>query len=176
MTRGSILLALGLAMGCGKSATPVAKGLAYRDPAGSGWRLVKGAASTPQLLVLELLAPAGGAGRGVALTLRADPRTSWDPARVGAVYALGAEPHAVMAELRGQDAVLGVFQKGQTPPASYGDWTTPVLSVTLRLGPSQEPLHGAALPLQVAVASHLSSTGEMEDVAGQLQVGVLTAE
>jgi hypothetical protein len=160
---------------CGK---PAAKGLAYSDPAGSGWRLVKNPASNSALMVLDLLPPAGEAGRGVALTLRADPRLGWpqDVLRMGTVYDLGAAPKAVMADLRGQDAVLGVFQKGQTAPAPYGDGSHALFSVALSLGALQQPARGTALPIEVRLARHLGSTGQFEDIAGRLQVGALTAE
>jgi len=73
-----LLLGLVLACGGGSTTSPTptagsapAQGLAYTDPLGSGWRLVKDASSTRTRLVLNLVGPAGLKTRGVGFNLQA---------------------------------------------------------------------------------------------------------
>lgn len=54
--------------GAATSATPTH--LAYADPSGSGWRLVKDASSTDKRLVLNLVGPVGLQTRGVGFNVR----------------------------------------------------------------------------------------------------------
>ena len=72
-----LLLSLTLACGGGSHTTPApipaatATGLAYTDPTGSGWRLVKDVHSTPTRLLLNLVGPAGLNSRGAGFNLKA---------------------------------------------------------------------------------------------------------
>jgi hypothetical protein len=61
--------------------------LSYADPASSGWRLVKNAASTDTRIVLDLVGPAGTPTRGVGFNLKKGLGLAFSPFASGA-YAL----------------------------------------------------------------------------------------
>ncbi|QRO01722.1 hypothetical protein JRI60_23205 [Archangium violaceum] len=159
---------------------PAATGISYEDPQGTGWRLVKNAAlSTDDRLVLDLLAPAGTAGRGVDLTLSADqPRASWAKLASGdSEYALnhafdlGSGPQLFRSNAKDSTLLVGAFQKGTAAPAV--SFTGPVLSVALDLktGPT---LPSGPVELRVTKAHALPGSGTLGPI--DVAVGALTAQ
>jgi hypothetical protein len=128
-------LLLGMAMACGggsggssaatASAAP-AKGLSYTDPAGTGWRLVRDAASTPTRTILDLVGPAGTLSRGVGFNLQASAGVHFGtftetgyPIRDAGVYELLSkyptyylEPKLLAGGVKpGNILTVGIFQK-----------------------------------------------------------------
>ncbi len=142
------VLALTLLCGCGgaggSSGAPAqpsaASGLAYEDPAATGFRLVKNAgASTATHLVLDLVGPSGTLTKGVALFLTADAgKVIWvhptgatgTVVAPGAVLPLGAAPHLAADKVVGGQLQVGLFQKAAAA-TTLGD--APLLSVALEL-------------------------------------------
>jgi hypothetical protein len=160
---------------------PAAEGLAYADPTGTGWRLVKNSAeSTANHLVLDLVGPSGQAGRGVDLTLSADAtRASW--AKVSAAdaehvtnraFAIGTTPRLLKGTVSEDKLLVGVFQKGSATPAT--EYSSALVSVALELKPSPSLPSGALLPLALVKAHALSDSGTLSPI--DVAVGTLTAE
>jgi len=166
---GGLLLTLGLACGGGSSSpapTPApaaAAGLAYTDPTGSGWRLVKDASSTPTKLVLNLVGPAGTLTRGVGIHLQAPAGVTFGTFADGlaihdtGVYDLlseandATEPVAVVAGLKpGNVLTAGLFQKSRAKAAK--DSGAALCQFVLAFDAAAGLKVGAALPLQVQKA------------------------
>lgn len=129
-----------------------ATGLVYVDPVDtSGWRLVRNPASTPQLLVLDLMAPAGGSGMGVTLEVSVPGAlAAWEQAGPApdCPY-LGARVQRIA--LDGGTLRLILAQRPHLTPARYD--TGPVATFALRRvagGPAGQ------VPLTFANAAHLS--------------------
>lgn len=91
-------------------------GLAYTDPQGTGWRLVKNASSTATHLVLDLVGPTDQKGRGVGFNLRSDGSVKFARFANGTyvndlgVFALGNKtgPLSMGGGLATQDVFLAV--------------------------------------------------------------------
>lgn len=164
-----------------KDPPPQAGTLGYRDPVGTGWRLVRNASlSAGRHLVLDLLPPADVSGRGAALMLEADPAcvafskvSSMDPDLVGAGTALPAETGLpVRLGVASQGRLRAAwFAKGRAATAYQG---RTLLRIALDLAPGVEV--GTLLPLQVREAQGLVAAGGTEDLLSRIAVGTLVAE
>ena len=157
-------LLLGLAA-CGSTAPAgPATGLAYADPPGPGWRLVRDPASTPTRLVLDLVGPAGLLTRGVGFNLKGGPGVRFAafedglPIRTTGVYQLEAggpdptEPVALAGGVKpGNLLTVGVFQKSRAHGAK--DSGVALCQIALTLDPAAPaPLAGQPLGLEVVKA------------------------
>ena len=161
-------LALALALACGgasnspaapTTSTAPATGLAYTDPTGTGWRLMKDASSTSNRLVLNLIGPMGLRTRGVGFNLAA-PRTVkfgafsnglpindlnvYDLRRTGSID-LG-EPVAFTGGVKpGNVLSVGIYQKDRDQSAK--DSGAALCQIALSLDTTQAPTVGTTLAL-----------------------------
>lgn len=136
----ALALALGLACGGGSHSAapapapapaPPATGLAYTDPAGTGWRLIKDASSTTTKIVLNLVGPAGLKTRGVGFNLQAPAGVKFAafsnglPIQDAGVYLLTmagstdpSEPLAITGGVKkGNLLSVGIYQKDRDQPS-----------------------------------------------------------
>jgi hypothetical protein len=178
------VLALTLLCGCGGSGSgdagpaqpSAATGLAYQDPAATGFRLVKNAgASTATRLVLDLVGPSGTQTKGVAFFLTADAtKVTWvNPTGAagtvvapGAVLPLGSAPQLAADRVAGGQLQVGLFQKAGAA-TTLGD--APLLSLALELngtGVAKGPVDLAPSSGKAAVLLN------PDDSLGPLAVGV----
>jgi hypothetical protein len=191
-----LLLSLTLACGGGNSGgTPAAapaKGLAYSDPTGSGWRLVKDASSTSTRLVLNLVGPAGLKTRGAGFNLQApgtirfghfvttDRVSTGLPIRDTGVYSLlNHDPRDPLTEIpitndpleprllaggvkKGNLLTVGIFQKDRYQSAK--DSGSPLCQIALEFDPAAKLSAGDSLALAITKSGYLA-----EDI-GELTV------
>lgn len=167
-------LVLTLAMACGggsSSSAPAstvaptpAKGLAYTDPTGTGWRLVKDPASTPNKVVLNLVGPTGALTRGVGFNLSAPSTVKFAtfsnalPINDLGIYQLHrvgstdpSEPLAITGGVMpGNILSVGIFQKDRDQGAK--DSGSPLCQIALTLDTAKAPSAGTALGLSVLKA------------------------
>lgn len=160
------VLVLTLACGGSSESSPnpaPAKGLAYTDPAGSGWRLVRDASSTPERLVLNLVGPSGTKTRGVGFNLQAPATVHFGafanglPIQDTGVYQLlsaagdPTEPVALVGGVKpGNLLTVGIYQKGRDQAAQ--DSGAPLCQVAIRFDPASKLARGEKLPLRVTKA------------------------
>jgi hypothetical protein len=179
----TLLLGLGLACGGGSStstsapARPApASGLAYVDPTGSGWRLVKDATSTSTRLVLNLVGPTGLRTRGVGFNLQAPSTVKFGAFPNGlalqdtGVYQLrgvgsvdAAEPVALVGGVKpGNVLTVGIFQKDRAQAAQ--DSGVALCQIALVFDAAQGLAKGEVLPLQVrkarAIPEDIGTSGD----------------
>jgi hypothetical protein len=155
---------------------PVAQALTYEDPASTGWRLVKNAASTQAHLVLDLVGPAGTTGKGVALTLNTNPGLAgWAkvaPADTELIanlaFPVGTAPALLKGVSKNGTLVSGVFQKG----GAAVDVSVPVASVALDFAGASS-VSGTAVPVSVVKAEALDASGVLAPIS--VAVGTIKA-
>jgi len=178
-----LLLSLALACGGGNSggAPPAAPatGLAYTDPTGTGWRLVKDPASTPSRLLLNLVGPTALKTRGAGFNLKAPVsirfgnfiESAWpikdlgvyelwntDPYPGDGSVAVGSDPLEPKLLAGGVKAgnvlTVGIFQKDRR--ASAKDSGHPLCQVALEFDASAGLKAGDALPLTITKSKHMA--------------------
>jgi len=164
-------LVLTLAMACsGGSGTPTASsptaatGLAYVDPTGTGWRLMKDASSTPNRLVLNLVGPSGIKTRGVGFNLAAPATVKFGAFTNGLpindlnVFELrrtgSIDPHEPVAMTGGVKPgnilSVGIYQKDRDQSAK--DAGAALCQIALSLDTTKAPDAGTLLALSLLKA------------------------
>jgi hypothetical protein len=165
-----LVLTLAVACGGGSNVPPAAstptpaKGLAYTDPVGTGWRLVKDASSTPNRLILNLVGPSGYRTRGVGFNLSAPATVKFGTFTNGLpindlnVYQLRrtgstdpVEPVAFTGGVKpGNILSVGIYQKDRDQAAQ--DSGAALCQIALSLDTAQAPASGTAISLNVLKA------------------------
>jgi hypothetical protein len=179
----AFLLILTGCAGTNSSTQPTAPvQLAYTDPTGTGWRLVKDASSTPTNLVLALVGPAATLSRGVGLSVvMDDPHVQYarfaddsyiQDTGVYDLYQQTApvqwyEPTLIAGGVKGPKLMLGIFQKEPTKSAKPSD--SPLLRFTVKVNPSIIDYYPVQVPISVVKAKILpeniaSSTTALETI------------
>jgi hypothetical protein len=170
----SALLLAVLACTGGKDAgpPPPATRLTYADPTdASQWRLARNAGSSSTHLILDLLGPSGGAGRGVSAVFTCDSKLAWKAVDGAAFLKLGGAYNGDLvqrASVQGADLRVLLSQKPGTAQA-YG--SSPVLSVAVDLVAGTLP---GAVTLTTAQGAHLGASATPEPIS--IAVGTLKAE
>lgn len=164
-----LLLPLALACSGGSSSSSTgapakpAKSLAYTDPAGTGWRLIKDASSTSTRIVLDLVGPSGLKTRGVGFNLQGPAKVKFGAFANGlpindlGVYQLlsaAADPNEPIALVGGVKPgnllSVGIYQKDRAQPAQ--DSGAPLCQVAIELDPAAGLNSGDSLSLTVVKA------------------------
>jgi hypothetical protein len=168
--------------GGGKKSEPspapiIATTLSYTDPPNSGYRLVKGPASSGGLLVLELRGPAGIMGRGATFSVEADgakadfvkvSAADAEMAHQGDVFQLGGGTQLFKAIQDGNALRVSLAQKG-AGNAQNLDGVLASVALQLKPGTAKGPID-----LRVAGAKILPATGNAQDVT--VAYGTLAAQ
>lgn len=175
-TLSLLLSGLGLALslacgGSGKTDAPApppapvaATTLAYQNPTGTGWRLVKDTSSTGTRLVLNLVGPAGFKTRGVGFNLQAPATVTFGafsnglPINDAGVYRLTmagstdpSEPLALTGGVKkGNLLSVGIFQKDRDQPAQDSGAT--LCQVAILFDPAGALTTGSTVPLSIPKA------------------------
>ncbi|HJW09929.1 MAG TPA: hypothetical protein VJ483_09865 [Holophagaceae bacterium] len=163
---------------------PAATSLKYTDPAGTDWRLVKDAASTPTHLVLDLVGPAGTLTRGVAFNLQSDAaKVAWGKVNNAYIEDLGVfelvadatdpnEPRLLLGGFKG--GMLSVADVQKLPIYTSKDAGQPLFRIAVDL-PTSGQLHaGDQIPLNVSKARTLKDNFVGEAIT--IATGTLSAQ
>lgn len=166
---------------------PAATSLAYTNPAGTGWRLVKDASSTPTHLVLNLVGPAGTMGRGAAFTLKSDA-TKITFGKINGEYIEDAgllelaydptdpnEARLLAGGVKGDLLMAGAFQKDRGLSAK--DLGAPLFRVAIDFKATAGLHAGDSIPLSIIKGRLLPddlSTRQTPDLT--IAVGTLVAQ
>lgn len=178
------LMACGGGGGGGASSQPSqpakAAGLAYTDPAGGGFRLIRDAGSTSTKLILRLVGPAASTGRGVAFTFTVDPALA-DLVKVadaeaeyvqnGEAFVLGDAPRFLKGIKQNGTLRVTVSQKGQ---GSARALDAALLKVAIQFKAAAGLNAGTAIPISVTEGEYLPATGG--PVAMTVSTGLLKAQ
>jgi hypothetical protein len=180
-----LLLSLSFACGGSHTSTPAApapvpaQGLAYTDPTGTGWRLVKDVHSTPTRLLLNLVGPTGLNTRGAGFNLKApatvrfgDFTESGFPIKDLGIYELwntnpwpgdgsvavgsdSLEPRLIAGGVKaGNLLTVGLFQKDRRATAK--DSGHPLCQIALEFNATTSLYVGDELPLTITKAKHMA--------------------
>jgi hypothetical protein len=179
-------LLFNLTLACGGGHTdpgapaPVpAQGLAYTDPASTGWRLVRDPHSTPTRLLLNLVGPAGLNTRGVGFNVKAPSSVKFGaftetgfPIKDLGVYELWntnpwpgdgsvpagsdpLEPRLLAGGVKaGNLLTVGIFQKDRRATAK--DSGKPLCQIALEFDPAAHLNVGDEIPLTITKARHIA--------------------
>ncbi|HJW71362.1 MAG TPA: hypothetical protein VJ486_00785 [Geothrix sp.] len=156
-----------------------ATGIAYTNPTGSGWRLVKDAASTPTRLLLNLLGPTGLKTRGAGFNLVAPSGITFGnftesgfPIKDMGTYELwntdpwpgdgsvtpGSDPLEPKLLAGGVKAgnllTVGIFQKDRRATAKESG--RPLCQIALEFDPASPLKAGDPIPLSITKAKHMA--------------------
>jgi hypothetical protein len=176
LAAGSVLALLAACGGAGAAPgaipPPSSKGLAYTDPKGGDWSLVRNAASTGTHLVLDLVGPATGKFRGVGFNLLSDGNAAFAKLsdagyvattgvfKLQSTYAnYAVEPVAMAGGVKqdGKLLTVGVFQKDRYWPAVAVN--KPVLQIAIDFDAVKTAAlpPGTAIPLTITKAKAIPS-------------------
>lgn len=184
-------------------AAPLAKGLAYTNPTGTGWRLVKDSSSTSTHLVLNLLGPATSKSRGVGFNLEGEGAVKFSKfsnglyVQDGGTYELfnldaavpGSPDDSALLNggVKGTLLSVGIFQKDRRLTAK--DHGGPLLRIAMDFDPATTGLLNTGTPLSFQIKkakiipedigdyndwASVKAKSKMEDIT--IAIGTLKAE
>lgn len=181
-------LSLGFLFACsggGDKNTPPAPpskatGLGYTDPASGDFRLVKDSASNGSKIVLDLVGPATGQGRGVSFTFTVDATKASlvkvvdvDPEYVqnGSVFSLGNAPQVLKGIKQDGTLHVTVSQKGAGNPRGLGGV---LVRIAVQFKQEAGLTVGTTIPISVTEGQYLPASGTAQTM--NVNCGVLTAQ